>query len=243
MPFLVITGGNRGIGLELVRQLSQMPHNYIVTTVRSFRDKDKLAQLNDVIKRAQPYTSVHVQKCDTSDEGLVAQLAHDVKVLADQNNGGKVDFLINNAGVNSVPDRKALDFTSDELHREIDVNVMGPALMTRKFLERDLLSNGSTVMNMSSCLGSCGKRKPVSTVYSLTKAAVNMLTVHQAAQLEEKGIKVICMDPGTVQTDMGGDDAPLTPEESVLGMLEVLRGTKHEDSGKFFMYDGSISPW
>ncbi|OCT53027.1 hypothetical protein CLCR_11416 [Cladophialophora carrionii] len=88
-----------------------------------------------------------------------------------------------------------------------------------------------------------GYYRPKCTTYSISKAAVNMLTVHQSEQLKDRGIKVICMDPGWVKTRMGGDGALLEPEESIGGMLKVVHNLKDEDTGKFYTYTGGEVPW
>lgn len=135
--------------------------------------------------------------------------------------------------------------TSESLANHMNVNVMGPAKLVQ-VLEPHL-QTGSVVMNMTSGLGSLAynrsKEMPECTVYAISKAALNMLTVHQAAQLRDRGVRVICMDPGWVKTDMGGKEAALEKEESIGGMLKVLKGLKETDSGKFFVYDGSEKEW
>lgn len=102
-------------------------------------------------------------------------------------------------------------------------------------------------MNMTSGLASLSynrtKENPECTVYAMSKAALNMLTVHQAAHLKGMGVKVICMDPGWVKTDMGGAGAILKKELSIGRMLKVLKGLKEGDEGKFFCYDGNIVDW
>lgn len=102
-------------------------------------------------------------------------------------------------------------------------------------------------MNMTSCLSSMAYSKSKnandSTAYSISKAGLNMLTVHQSVDLKDKGIIAICMDPGWVKTSMGGDEAPLEKEESISGMLKCLKGLTAKDSGKLYMYSGEERPW
>ena len=100
-------------------------------------------------------------------------------------------------------------------------------------------------MNMSSELASIGSvgTLPKATTYSISKAALNMLTVHQAVQLRDKGIVVFCMNPGWVKTRMGGVRAELEPEESIKGMLAVLGRVGEVESGKYFAYSGKEVPW
>lgn len=102
-------------------------------------------------------------------------------------------------------------------------------------------------MNMTSGLGSLAYNRTEETVeataYAISKAAVNMLTVHQASNLKRKGVIAVCVDPGWVKTDMGGSGAVLEKEESIGGMLKCLRGLKASGSGRFFVYDGSEKGW
>jgi len=102
-------------------------------------------------------------------------------------------------------------------------------------------------MNMTSGLGGLAyirtRQTSDCTTYSISKAALNMLTVHQSIHLKGKGVVVVCVDPGWVKTDMGGPGAVLEKEESIGGMLKCLKGLKSTDSGRFFLYDGSEKEW
>ncbi|KAA6415789.1 MAG: short chain dehydrogenase reductase SDR [Lasallia pustulata] len=104
-------------------------------------------------------------------------------------------------------------------------------------------------MNMPSGLGSCAKSKlmvpTTCATYSISKAALNKLSVHQAHDYgaDSKGAVVICMDPGWVKTRMGGEGAVLTPAESIGGMLKTLHGVGEADAGKCFAYSGEGVPW
>lgn len=126
----------------------------------------------------------------------------------------------------------------------MNVNVMGPARMVQ-VLESHL-QRGSVVMNMTSGLGSLAynvsKEVLEATVYSMSKAALNMLTVHQAGQWEGKGVKFLAVDPGWVKTDMGGSKAVLEKEESISGMLKILK-SKDTKSGDYLEYNCSKREW
>jgi len=237
MPVWVITGANRGLGLEFVTQLSKDPSNTIIATSRSM-SRDSLKALESLgIK-----FNLHILECDTSSQASIETFGKSVTSILDAE---KIDFLLNNAGINTHPKMTSLDVTPEVLAEHISVNVMGPA-KTVQVLERHL-KDGSVVMNMTSGLGSLAynrtKDPTECTPYSISKAAVNMLTVHQASNLKKKGVVVICMDPGWVKTDMGGANAVLEKKESIGGMLKCLKGLKSEDSGKFFQYDGSEKAW
>lgn len=144
-----------------------------------------------------------------------------------------------------MPDETSLTITAQGLSDQFAVNVLGPAKTTELLLPH--LQHGSKVMNMSSCLGSLSEVKASGksqcTTYSLSKAALNMLTVHQSLSLKEKGVVVICMDPGTVRTRMGGMDAILEPSDSIKGMVRCLEGVGEGDSGSYFGYTGERKAW
>jgi len=232
----IITGANRGLGLTFVKHLAANPANTVIATVRAL--KRDLSALEAVKSKSK---GVRILECDTGSLKSIESFAKEVSSLLGPK--GKIDFLLNNAGINAVPDQTSLDFEPEALTEHINVNVTGPAKTVQELVGH--LGEGSVVMNMTSGLGSLSlsKANPKCTVYSISKAAVNMLTVHQAKQLAEKGVIVICMDPGWVKTDMGGVGAILEPDESIGGMLKTLHGLKSSDTGKFYTYTGEEKPW
>ncbi|OQV01000.1 hypothetical protein CLAIMM_06422 [Cladophialophora immunda] len=239
MPTYVLTGANRGLGLEFVRQISSDSANTVIAAVRSLQGElDDLKQLASTAAG-----TVHILECNTGDLQSIRAFGDAVKQpLAGSGGGSKqIDYLLNNAGINATPEQSSLDMTAESLRNHIDVNVMGPAETVKVLLP--YLGQGSVVMNMTSGLGSCGKKLPKCTTYSISKAAVNMLTVHQSEQLKDRGIKAICMDPGWVKTRMGGEGAILEPDVSIGGMLKTLHGLKDSDTGKFYTYTGDEVPW
>jgi len=272
MPVFVITGANRGLGLEFVRQLSVDSSNTILAATRSLsRDLKDLESL-----KSQDAT-IHILECDTSSQDSITAFSKQVaSVLGGEDK--KIDFLLNNAGINATSQQTSLTMTPESLANHINVNVMGPA-KTVQVLESNL-QQGSVVMNMTSGIGSLAYNRtkdPVEcTTYSISKAALNMLTVHQANNLKKKGVVVICVDrkflplrilqglrpqsinsshehpmkthtelmvAGWVKTDMGGSRAVLEKEVSIGGMLKCLRGLEASDSGRYFKYDGSEMAW
>ncbi|KAL9624675.1 MAG: hypothetical protein Q9160_001029 [Pyrenula sp. 1 TL-2023] len=233
MPTYLITGANRGLGLEFVRQLSSDTSNIILATCRS---PDAASDLKAFASKS---SKIHVLQCDTSSLSSISSLHAAVsKALG---GSGKIDYLLNNAGINSAPQHNSIGFDPSVLHREVDVNVIGPAKVVETLLS--LLGQGSVIMNMTSGLGSIGGLVPKCTTYSISKVALNMLTAHQAIDLKERGVLVFCMDPGWVKTDLGGEGAVMEPQESIAGMLKVLKGLGEGDTGKFYGHDGRILPW
>jgi len=239
MPVYVITGANRGLGLEFVRQLSADSSNTILAATRSLsRDLSALESLKS------NNATLFILECDTGSQVSITAFSKQVSSVL----GGtekKIDYLLNNAGINANSKQTSLTLTPDALSEHINVNVMGPAKIVQ--LLESHLQSGSVVMNMTSGLGLLAYNRTKETVgataYAISKAAVNMLTVHQASNLKSKGVIAVCVDPGWAKTDMGGSGAVLEKEDSIGGMLKVLKGLKIGDSGRFFVYDGSEKEW
>ena len=237
-----ITGFNRGLGLEFVRQLSAPgASNTIIAAVRSLS-----GELDDLKTLASKSTGskIHILECDTASLPSIQKFGTEASKVLD---GKQLDVLLNNAGINAVPQQTSLDLGEEDVLQHIRVNVLGPAKTTEALVP--LLGPGSVVVNMTSGLGSCerSKKTPKCAAYSISKAAVNMLTVHNASDLKGKGVRIICMDPGWVKTRMGGEGAMLEPEVSIGGMLRTIErvgGQEGEgDSGKFYTYTGEEVPW
>lgn len=244
MPTYLITGANRGLGLEFVRQLvDSTVSNNVIAAVRSF-DGD-LDDLRDLEKRGTTRSSLHIVECDTSSTISIQSIIGQIQPLIGD---GHVDVLINNAGINSAPTRNALTIEPVDIQQHININVTGPAELTKVIVP--VMTRGGLIVNMTSGLGSFGKGifGYAGAAYSISKAALNMLAAHQAQNVADQGLRVICMDPGHVKTRMGGDDAVLTPNESVSGMLEVIQKVSREPEAglgeaKCYQHDGQEAPW
>ncbi|KAM7189212.1 C-factor [Rhypophila sp. PSN 637] len=240
MPVYCITGANRGIGLEFVRQLATSPNNTILALTRSL-----LSDLTD-LKGARS-SSTHILECDVGDIASIQAFAHQAsKLLLGKDQ--KIDFLVNNAGINGTSAQNTLSLDPEGLLSQIKINVLGPAKTAEFLLGQNLLADDVRVLNLTSGLASLemtseGPRKAAG--YSISKAALNMLTVHQGVDLRDRlpGAVVIVMDPGWVKTRLGGHGAALEPHESVEGMLHVLHGLKDEDNCAFFHHSGKKLPW
>ncbi|KAK1775769.1 hypothetical protein QBC45DRAFT_421432 [Copromyces sp. CBS 386.78] len=241
MPTYVITGSNRGIGLEFVRQLTKSPDNTVLALVRNLsKDHSDLKALAN--------EKTHILECDTSSLSSIRDFAKTARsTLGDST---KIDYVINNAGINLSAQNSSLQLAPDDLLESIKINVLGPAKLVEFLLQQGVLSENVRVQNMSTSLASLKRtvdgEDRMCAGYCISKAALNMLSAHLAVDLRKAGLKgavVIMMDPGWVRTDMGGEGAQLSPEESVGGQLKVLQGLKEEDNGKFFRYAGDQVPW
>jgi len=235
MPTYAITGANRGLGLEFVRQLLSDSSNTVIGAVRSTNN-----DLSD-LKALNTNGRLHILECDTSSSSSISSFGEAViKVLGEE---GQLHYLLNNAGINAVPDQTSLDLKEADLQQHISINVFGPAKTVQVLIPH--LRKGSVIINMTSGLGSIRKGVDFKkcTTYSISKAALNMLTVQQAGDLKDRGVRVISMDPGWVRTRMGGEGAILEPEFSISSMLKTIHGLKDEETARFYTYTGEQVPW
>jgi len=240
MPFYALTGANRGLGLEFVRQISEDKSNTVVAAVRS--KSNDLKDLNALNK----HNNIHILECDT---GSISSINAFAESFAKTFAGKKIDFLLNNSAINANPELTSLTLDQQALDEHMRINLLGPAKTTEALLKADTLSSDVRILNMTSGLGSSGVHLTITprkcATYAISKGAVNMLSVLQSEDLKEKlpGVVVISMDPGWVKTRMGGEGAQLEPHESISGMLKTLRSVGQKDSGKAFTYSGSEMPF
>lgn len=235
----LITGSNRGIGFGIVSHLATLPDNIIFA---SCRDLSKASDLEALASSPNTKAKIHILQLDASDTQSISVAAEKVTSLIGQS---RLDYLINNAASSSGKET-ALTFSPTAFQDDMKNNVLGPALIAQAFLPF-LERSGSNsrlpvVLNTSSGLGSIGlAHGPKEAVYSISKAALNMLTYKQSA--EKPNIIWICLDPGWVRTDMGGPNAHLSVEESVQGVITVVTSVTPQDSGSFKHYSGTDIPW
>jgi NAD(P)-dependent dehydrogenase (short-subunit alcohol dehydrogenase family) len=226
MATYLITGANRGLGLEFARQLSTRKDD--IRILATARDPEKAADLARLVHDVIPL--------DVADPASIDR-------LPDHVNDRPIDVLINNAGVSS--NSKSLETLDPaDLHTCFAINSIGPMLVTRTLLKNLRAGQRKTVFNITSQLGSIANNKGGSSYgYRASKAALNMMTVSLASELRKDGFTCVVAHPGWVQTDMGGPNAPLKPDESIAALLKLIDGLKPEDTGKFFNYDGKTLPW
>jgi len=176
---------------------------------------------------------------DVADPRAIAELQRELLLLADD--GDRLDLLVNGAGVLHSGERFG-SVSAVNLDDSFRTNAMGPFLLTQALAPR--LADGARVANITSQLGSIANTTRFGTPsYDISKAAQNMATALLAAALRERGILVVALHPGWVQTDMGGSGANVTPADSVAGLLRVIGGLKPADSGRFLDWRGQSLPW
>ena len=236
MAIYVNTGANRGLGIEFVRQLSATSSNEIIAGTRS-----QSSDLSELEGLRSENKNIHILECDIGSIASIESFADQIKALLGASK--KIDFILNNAGLNSVPTTTSLNIPQDAFEEHMMVNILGPAKLVENLVSH--LQRGSVIMNMSSGLGSLefSKHNGTCPLYSVSKVGLNMLTIHQAKDLKSSEVIVVCMDPGWVRTRMGGPAAVLAPHESISGILNCIHGLKQSDTGKFYTYTGREVSW
>jgi NAD(P)-dependent dehydrogenase (short-subunit alcohol dehydrogenase family) len=221
----VITGANRGIGLELARQIAARG-DFVEAGVREPEAAEELGAL-----AARAAARVRVHTCDVASDTSVRAFAAAVGDVA-------VDVLINNAGVKGKRQPLAeLDF--EDAIRTIDTNALGAVRVTRALLPNLFRGEGKRVAHISSGLGSIADNTTGDAyAYRMSKAALNMASRSMAVDLRGEGIISVVLNPGWVKTDMGGPSAPTEVDESVRRMLGIIDGLTLEQSGSFIDYRG-----
>ena len=221
---VLITGANRGLGLEFARQYAADGWN-VIATARNPEGADELKAL-----------PVEVVALDVTDPGSIDALVQSLE-------GRTIDLLTNNAGIfPRVRGIEEIDF--DDFSRTLAVNTVGPVRVTRALLPNLRAGDMKTVVNITSRLGSIELTdNGVFYGYRESKAALNMFTRTLANELKPEGFTCLAIHPGWVQTDMGGENATLTPEESISGMRAVIADKGPEDTGTYWSYGGEEVPW
>ncbi len=230
MPTVLITGANRGIGLALAR--GYLGEGWQVRAC--CRNPDRAKDLKALQVEAGDRLAIH--RLDVTDGLKVANLARE---LAQES----IDLLINNAGV-SGPRSGFGETDYDRWQPVFAVNSFAPLRMAERFVEQVARSERKLIVNISSIMGSIAENAGTkSIIYRASKAALNQVSKSLAVALGPRGITVILFHPGWVSSDMGGSEAPVTPEDSAAGMRAVIDGVTAEDNGRFFNYEGEELPW
>lgn len=238
MPTILITGANRGIGLEHTRQALEAGETVIATC----RNPDAADELNALAAKFGDL--LRIEQLDvTSGESACA--------LVGRLDGVPIDILINNAGYqgpgtwNVEANFQALGSIDYDIWRDIlDINLLGAMRVTEALRGNVAASEKKLIIMMSSDLASIARNGMGTThPYRTSKTALNMLAKGLAVDMKDEGVTVVALSPGWTQTDMGGPKAIWTVEQSVSGQRKVIAGLGSEDSGKFYNLEGAELPW
>ncbi|CAE6402167.1 unnamed protein product [Rhizoctonia solani] len=231
----LVVGANRGLGLEFVRQLLQKSGNKVVAT---YRDASKLEELNKLTSEPSNVERLNLVQLDMNDDGSCMAVVNEVKSKV-----GSIDVLITNGGINNHFD-SLLEQSIEDVAITFRNNVLGPLRVTQHFVPLLNKQRLSKIVFITSAMGSLSRGKNSNAPsYGISKAALNMMGRKLAHELEPSNVAVVLVHPGWVQTDMGGSDAPITPLQSIGGMLKVIGQADLKNSGEYWQWDGQRLPW
>ena len=219
---ILITGSNRGIGLELVKE--SLSKNFsVIGTFRNKENSQELFQLSS--------NNIKLFEMDVVDEKSVLDVSKNIHK--------PIDYLICNAGINngygSIFDQ---DHTHEKMLEVLNVNVIGSILTVKHFSK--ILNKDAKIILISSIMGVQNHSGSSASIYRASKAAVNNIMISISEEFKSKKITVVSFHPGWVRTDMGGPNATLSTKESASSLIKNFENLTFENTGKFFNYDGTM---
>ena len=222
MKKILITGANRGIGLELLKE-SLMKNYFVIGTYRCKKNSIELLKIHS--------DNMQLYEMDVVKEQSIVDVSEKIT--------DSIDYLICNAGINNGFGNL---FDEDHSHANmldvLNINVLG-CILTIKNLKKNLNDNAKIIL-ISSILGIQKHNGSSAMIYRASKAAVNNVMVSISEELKSENITVVSFHPGWVRTDMGGPNADLSANESAKSLIKRFQLLKFEDTGKFFNYDGAL---
>jgi len=228
---ILVTGANRGIGLEMVK-IAVSKRWQVFACCRNPHEADKL---NEVARMSAGLVSVHI--LDVADNAQIQALAYELR-------NQPVDILINNAGIYGPSDCRFGHIDEQAWLDTFRINCIAPMKVTEAFAEHVACGQKKVIACLSSKMGSMADNTSGgSYIYRSSKAALNAVIKSLSIDLAPKGITCVALHPGWVKTDMGGPNAEITTRESVTQIFNILDNCTLEDAGKFFEIDGSVIPW
>ena len=227
MPTVLITGANRGLGLEFAKQYAAAGWSVIATC----RDYSRAGSLKNL-------------KGDVATHALDVTDTRSVDSLARALEGTPIDVLLLNAAVHLQKDCTLEALDGARWLEEMRVNVVAPVMVARRFASHVARSGQKRIVAISSGSGSTANvKKGGGYAYRAGKAALNNAMKVLSMDLADRGITVVPIAPGHTRTDMGGPDAPHAATDSVALVRDVIQKLRPEDSGRFFNRDGNELPW
>lgn len=236
MPAVLVTGANRGLGLEFVRQYSALGWSVLACCRQASPELQQLGQANALIC---------VHQLDVSDHVSIERLAAELR-------GQPVDVLLNNAGTfgrvpfadGGIAHQSFGDTDYDNWEQVLRVNLFGPMKMAEAFVTHVEQSEQKKIVTISSMVGSIELNASGGIyAYRSSKAATNMVMRSMGIDLLKRGILAVAMHPGWARTAMGGDGAAISAKEGVAGVIDAIAGLTEANLGKFLAYDGTVLPY
>ncbi|CAI5781916.1 Uncharacterized protein PODLI_1B042314 [Podarcis lilfordi] len=248
---VLVTGANRGIGLEMVKQLLQLrePPKWVFATCRDPHG----GRSQELRSLASKHPCLVILQLESTDEASIKAAAKEVEVhLA----GSGLNLLINNAGIMPPSTLESVD--KEDMLSVYRINLIGPMLVTQAFLpmlktaakksnRKGLSCSRAAIINVSTIGSSIGRPPSMAMFpvisYRCSKTALNMLTRCQSLEYKDDGILCVALHPGWVKTEMGTEKAELTVQESVQGIIQVLSSINEEKNSRLVDWEGRIVPW
>ncbi len=226
----LVTGSNRGIGFAVAKGLLLKGHKVIVTSRKEIDGRK-------AVKYLSVFGDVDYHTLDVSDDESILQLQEYIDKKYSQ-----LDILVNNAGINYDTWQTALNADLEEVHETIETNVFGPWKMIKAFLPMMKKNKYGRIVNVSSGSGAMNEMGAGTPGYSISKTALNVLTIKFAHEINGNDILINSVCPGWVKTDMGGASAPRTPEEGAETIIWLAELEDPNLNGKFFR-DKKVIEW
>jgi len=227
---ILITGTNRGIGLEFVKHYLKNNEKIIAT----YRNKNSA---KDLIELKNTTSNLSLVELDVSNPNSINEFA---SKITDQ----PIDTFINNAGVFGPRNNEFGNFNAKEWLDVFNINTIAPLLITLKILKNLRLGKNKKLVFISSKVGSIEENTGGGMyIYRSSKTALNQVIKSLSIDFKDENFIVAALHPGWVQTDMGGPNALIDKKTSVKGMAEVIDSLVLKNSGRFYNYDGSSIPW
>ncbi|GLR16238.1 SDR family oxidoreductase [Portibacter lacus] len=227
----LVTGANRGLGLGVVKKLLQLGYTVILTSRDQVKGQEAIEEL-DIDKN-----KLYFQQLDVSSSESINRCFDWVNTKF-----GKLDVLVNNAGINYDTWQNAMNADLQECHKTMMVNLFGPWEMAQKFYPLMEKNGFGRIVNVSSGAGSLTNEEIGTPGYSISKAALNMLTIKLAGQAKGSGVLINAVSPGWVRTDMGGEDADRSIAEGAESIVWAVTIPDDGPHGGFFK-DGKRLNW
>lgn len=225
MTRLLVTGANRGIGLEIARLALAQGFEVHGSVRKPEQARDLEAKL----------PAIKTLVFDVTDRAALAKAAQDWT--------GPLDVLINNAGIIGPQRQSPLDIDFEGFAKTLEVNTIAPLAVSQAFLPALKEATNGRILSVSSQMSWMGYGKSDRIAYRASKAALNKVMQGLATDLEDDGIAVCVIDPGWVQTDMGGADADNNPSDVARGILDLAKGLSVSGTGRFFKWTGEERPY
>ncbi|MEM7541013.1 MAG: SDR family oxidoreductase [Pseudomonadota bacterium] len=228
MATVLITGANRGIGLELVKCYAG-EGDKVFACCRSPNDAGSLSEIAG---------DIEIVELQVTEQASVEALAQSLS-------GEPIDILINNAGILG-PDpeaQTALTMDYEGFAETFEVNSIAPVRVMQALVSNLKAAAAPKVVNITSQMGAISLDTTMAYAYCASKAALNKFMRLAAIDLRTEGIDVCVIHPGWVQTDMGGENAAITPAESAAGIVQTIGKLNPDTSGSFWKWDGEVHDW